>query len=163
MADKVATCMVHQFAFVVTTSEDFGLAPASMMQRGSKSCGRRSETWASVGKNQSTANNVLLNPDSVVAGTSLAGNPKADAGFPGWKSSPFVYLEPGSTYSVTVSLAGVTESASLCGWIDFDRNGTFNIGERACAMPPSPNSTSATLTWTIPAVVSQDSPMHAFA
>jgi hypothetical protein len=55
-----------------------------------------------------------------------------------------------TTYSATVSVYNVFGSAiSLYGWIDFNRNGTFDVGERAGSSGNvANNATSVTLTWT---------------
>lgn len=55
-----------------------------------------------------------------------------------------------TSYSVTVALNNTFGSAvSLYGWIDFNRNGTFESGERAGASGNiANNATTATLTWT---------------
>lgn len=56
------------------------------------------------------------------------------------------------TYTLTVPVSARTGSASgaqVCGWIDFNRDGSFTDGapEEACATAGAAN---ATLTWTIP-------------
>ncbi len=56
------------------------------------------------------------------------------------------YLTNQASYSVNVPLSGSSKAATLCGWVDFNKNGTFDTGERACASPGA-GATSATLTW----------------
>jgi hypothetical protein len=52
-----------------------------------------------------------------------------------------------STYSVDVDVTNTTGgSATLIGWIDFDKDGLFETGEAATATVAN-NNTSATLTW----------------
>jgi len=53
------------------------------------------------------------------------------------------------TISVTVTS---TTSANLYGWVDFDRNGTFDADEIATATV-NQNATTATLAWVVPADV----------
>jgi len=58
-----------------------------------------------------------------------------------------------TSYSVTTACAGgsiasVNQTGQISGWIDFNRNGTFDANERAQATCP-PAATTATLTWTI--------------
>jgi uncharacterized repeat protein (TIGR02059 family)/LPXTG-motif cell wall-anchored protein len=143
-----------QFAFVVTTTEDFGLAPATYDAAGVASHALDNlKLGASVEADQTTADKAAVSPDAVASGTSLANHPKADDGVSAWGSSPSVALVPGASYSITAALAGVASSANLCGWIDFNRNGTFDSGERACATSPNANDTSATLNWTVPNIV----------
>ena len=53
-----------------------------------------------------------------------------------------------STYSTTVAVVNSTGAdATLAGWIDFNRNGTFETAERATVTVPA-GATSAQLTWT---------------
>lgn len=60
---------------------------------------------------------------------------------------PPLLITAGS-YSVTVAVTNSnTTAATLSGWIDFNRNGTFDAGERAQATVAAA-ATSATLTWT---------------
>ena len=140
-----------QFAFVVTTTEDFGLAPATYDAAGVASHAVDNlKLGALVEADQTTADKAAVSPDAVASGTSLANHPKADDGVSSLINSPLLQMPAGSTYSATVSFAGVTQTANLCGWIDFNRNGTFNNGERACAVNPQANETSATLSWTVP-------------
>ncbi len=62
---------------------------------------------------------------------------------------PSFSTQSGATYSLNVPISGLSKAANLCGWIDFNGNGTFDAGERACATPAS-GATTATLTWTTP-------------
>ncbi|GAA2402855.1 GEVED domain-containing protein [Nonomuraea africana] len=56
-----------------------------------------------------------------------------------------------STYSLDVPVRAGSAS-SLGGWIDFDRNGSFDAGERAQAQVEA-GASSGTLTWTVPKTV----------
>ncbi|MEZ5191697.1 MAG: GEVED domain-containing protein [Nocardioides sp.] len=67
-----------------------------------------------------------------------------------FSSLPSVLIDPGSTYALTVPISGVTANSRVCGWIDFNSNGTFETGERACANVTA-GATSAPLSWTVPA------------
>jgi CshA-type fibril repeat protein len=58
--------------------------------------------------------------------------------------------DAGQPYSLTVALSGVERTARLCGWIDFNRDGTMSLAERTCATNPAAGATSATLNWTVP-------------
>ncbi|NBO09307.1 MAG: 3-oxoadipyl-CoA thiolase, partial [Actinobacteria bacterium] len=61
---------------------------------------------------------------------------------------------PGGTFTANVALTGVTASSILCGWIDFNANGTFdNASERTCASPTAGDSAAA-LVWNVPSTVS---------
>jgi len=91
----------------------------------------------------------LPGPRPAANGDDTSGTDDEDA----FTTLPDVVAVPGATYSLTVPIAGLSKSATLCGWIDFDRNGTFDTGERQCATPAA-GATSATLTWTVTSGVS---------
>ncbi|MEU4549677.1 GEVED domain-containing protein [Nonomuraea dietziae] len=55
------------------------------------------------------------------------------------------------TYTLAVPVGGPSEAA-LAGWIDFDRNGKFDVGERAQASAEA-GSTTRELTWSVPRTV----------
>ena len=58
-----------------------------------------------------------------------------------------------TTYSQTVAVTNTSGSATtVAGWIDFNRNGTFDSGERAYSTTSL--SGSVTLTWTAPSDIS---------
>lgn len=59
----------------------------------------------------------------------------------------------GQSYTLRVPL-NATANSTLSGWIDFDRNGKFDEGERAQAAV-APADTSKILTWTPPANVTE--------
>jgi uncharacterized repeat protein (TIGR02059 family) len=97
------------------------------------------------------------NDDAVAAGSAITeatvGANKYDDGVSVWSSNPSLAMVPGETYSVPVSVQGVEagRTANLCGWIDFNRDGVFSIGERACTPAiTTAGSSTQTLTWTIP-------------
>lgn len=55
------------------------------------------------------------------------------------------------TYTLTVPISGNAAGKTVCGWIDFNRDGSFgnDTGEEACATVAAA-ATSASLSWTIP-------------
>ena len=56
----------------------------------------------------------------------------------------------GSAYDLTVPISGATKAGQVCGWIDFDKSGTFaEPVEQACASFAA-GAPSATLSWTVP-------------
>ncbi|WP_158549358.1 GEVED domain-containing protein [Lysobacter silvisoli] len=55
-----------------------------------------------------------------------------------------------TTHTLTVPVSGASKAGQLCGWIDFNRNGSFDGGESACAALAA-NAASANLNWTLPA------------
>lgn len=66
---------------------------------------------------------------------------------------PDVVAEPGATYSLDVPVAGASRDAHVCGYLDLDRNGTFDTAEeRACGQVAA-GATSAELSWTMPGTV----------
>ena len=135
-------------------AEDFGLVPTTYESSGVASHGVGSlKLGATVEADQASALYASTNADAVPRWTSLANNAKKDDGVAAWISSPTITFVPGEQYSTTVALSGVASSANLCAWIDFNRDENFAYSERACAVDPVANATSATLTWTVPAVV----------
>lgn len=59
----------------------------------------------------------------------------------------FPALALGATsYSLTVPISGASKAGMVCGWIDFNRNTTFVVAERACATF-SAGQASVVLTW----------------
>jgi Domain of unknown function DUF11/Bacterial Ig domain/GEVED domain len=61
---------------------------------------------------------------------------------------PSILTNQTGTYSQTIPLSGVSGPATLCGWIDLNKNGTFEVAEKQCATVAS-GATSATLAWTL--------------
>lgn len=55
----------------------------------------------------------------------------------------------GTIYTLTPTLAGTTRAGTVCGWIDFDRDGAFTAAEGVCT-PFAAGAASAALNWTIP-------------
>ncbi|WP_167456921.1 GEVED domain-containing protein [Microbacterium phyllosphaerae] len=55
----------------------------------------------------------------------------------------------GMPYSLTIPLTGTTLPGTVAGWIDVNRNGTFDATERVQATFVA-GATSVTLTWTVP-------------
>lgn len=53
------------------------------------------------------------------------------------------------THTVAVPISRVTKAARLCGWIDFNQDGTFAVVERAC-VNVAIAATTASLTWSVP-------------
>lgn len=133
----------------VTVNEDFGSAPAAYDSSnvaahvvGSLMMGM------TVTADQTSTLNPTTNPDAVAAGAATPSEDGTTA-----FGSTVTLGAAGSTYTVPVSLQGVEGSATLCGWIDFNGNSTFdNPSERACATPAA-SDTSANLVFTVPATV----------
>jgi uncharacterized repeat protein (TIGR02059 family)/LPXTG-motif cell wall-anchored protein len=56
----------------------------------------------------------------------------------------------GTQYVVPITFGGATKAMDACGWIDFNINGTFDTGERACTRNIASTATTANLTWVVP-------------
>jgi len=137
------------WSMVISLDDDYGLAPSSyeLSAAASHTIGAL-RLGTVVTADQTTLLNPTTNADAVAAGATVTG----DDGTTGLSGS-ISFGAAGTTYSSTISLSGVEANATLCGWIDFNKNGTFdNATERACATPTT-GATTATLTWTIPATV----------
>jgi len=149
------TGYVDGWNLTASMSEDFGLVPTTYESTGVASHGLGDLRMGStVAADQASTLYASTNADAVARWTSLAGNAKADDGVATFATSPTIdFGNAGSSYSTTVSLAGVTSTANLCGWIDFNRDEVFSFSERACAADPVAGATSATITWTVPSDV----------
>jgi hypothetical protein len=55
----------------------------------------------------------------------------------------------GQGYALTPSLSGGTAAGTVCGWIDYNRNGVFENAEGVCNAVGA-GATSTTLNWTVP-------------
>ena len=140
------------WSMVISLDDDYGLAPSSyeLSAAASHTIGAL-RLGTVVTADQTTLLNPTTNADAVAAGATVTG----DDGTTGLSGS-ISFGAAGTTYSSTISLSGVEANATLCGWIDFNKNGTFdNASERACATPTT-GATTATLTWTIPATVASN-------
>ena len=135
----------------VTLGEDFSDAPASY--NGSQAPSHTIsdlKLGATVDEDNAQVRNASTSPFAG-AGASGDDNSGIDDEDAFTTLSPIVAVA-GTPYSLDVPLSGLSKSATLCGWIDFNQNGTFETAERACATPVS-GATTARLTWTIPANV----------
>lgn len=94
-------------------------------------------------KNDSTSYSIRANAEG-----SEEDGPPAQA--PGSPISKFSVLQMTDTsYSTTIRTTNTSaNTATLSGWIDFDKNGTFDADEKATATVPSgSNNIDTTLTW----------------
>ncbi|WP_457254504.1 DUF6923 family protein, partial [Pedococcus sp. P5_B7] len=128
------------FAIAVTAPEDFGDAPSSYDQ------GNAARAVLSDVKLGSS----VTEDNATVANGTVSPNASATAALDGADNG--VTLAPLTTattsYSTTVALSGASKAGTVCGWVDFDKDGIFdNPAERACATFAA-GATSATLTWT---------------
>ncbi len=137
------------FLIAVTVPQDYGDAPSSYDAGNAARAVLSDVTLGSgVTEDNSTVANGATSPN---AGTSATTDGQDSGVSLGPLSSSM------STYSTTVAISGASKAGTVCGWIDLNRNGTFEAGERACATFGG-GATSATLTWaTLPGLVAGDS------
>ena len=136
------------WAMVVSVGEDFGSAPVSYDTAPSSHVVGSLRMGATVTADQTGTLDPSSNVDAVAAGADITTKDDGTAAFSG---TPV--FRKGSNFSATVALAGVSSPATLCGWIDFNANGTFDPEERACASPGA-GATSARLVWPVPTDIS---------
>ncbi|MGC3994264.1 MAG: GEVED domain-containing protein [Propionicimonas sp.] len=133
------------FNLTVTVPQDFGDAPATFDP---------TQAAAHVMSDLTLGSGVTQDNANVRNGTT---SPNAGAGASGdtddaFTSLPNILAGVSNTYTLSVPVSGVSKAAYVCGYIDFDKSGTFynNTNERACATLAS-GATSASLSWTVPA------------
>jgi LPXTG-motif cell wall-anchored protein len=129
--------------------DDYGLAPTSY-DEGSVATHTTGSLKLGANVTPDYASNFVssTNPDAVRKGEAATGDDGTTA-----FAAPVALGKPGSEYSIEVAVTGVTATAYLCSWIDFDGNGLFdNPAERACATV-NPGDTSAKLSWVVPTKV----------
>lgn len=129
------------YFLTVSLGQDFSSGPVSYA--GSQAPGHALSD-VSLGRSVSEDHAGVRNPVGPAAGD------VTDA----FSSLPVVVGEPGMPYRVSVPVSGVSSPAHVCGFLDLDRDGSFNTGaERACAAVAA-GASSAALEWTVPAGVS---------
>ena len=144
--------------YMVTTTvdEDFGDAPASYDTVEAASHivdGLR--LGASIDADNTNVFNstpaVTPSPNAVAAGADNNGA-NGDGSDEDGLTTPLPTLHTGligQTYSLAPTLSGGTAAGTVCGWIDFNRNGVFDTAEGVCNAVAS-GATSTTLNWTVP-------------
>ena len=134
-----------QWNMVASVVEDFGQLPA----------GYDTPAASHVVGSMMLGSAVTADNLNVLYGTTNADAVRAGAAIPATEDGvsslgALTVSDAGSTYSLPVSMTGVARTAKLCGWIDFNRDGTMSLAERTCAADPAASATSATLSWTVP-------------
>ena len=139
------------YAINVTVDEDFGDAPASYDNDGTNGAASHVVGNLYLGGSVAADNLNVLNYSSPVITASPNAN-GADADDNGATFPAISGLTVGSTYTASTTISAHTATARVCGWIDFNANGTFdNATERACADSPANSASSnVNLTWTVP-------------
>lgn len=134
-------------------SEDFGLVPTTYDDPVASHSIGDLRLGAVVAADQASALYATTNADAVARWTSLAGNAKADDGVADWVAAPSILFgAAGTSYSTTVTMTGISSTANLCSWLDFNRDEVFAYSERYCQTVAA-GATSATLSWTVPSTV----------
>ncbi|MEV7605927.1 GEVED domain-containing protein [Paenarthrobacter sp. NPDC089322] len=128
------------YVISMTVPQDFGDAPATYDQA---NAARAILSDVTLGPNVTEDNAQVANGTSSPNASATAALDQMDDG---------VILAPhvaGTTsYSTTVAISGASKAGTVCGWIDFDKDGIFdNPAERACATFAA-GATTATLNWT---------------
>lgn len=144
--------------YMVTTTvdEDFGDAPASYDPVEAASHivdGLRlgATIDADNGNVFNSTPAVTPSPNAVAAGADNNGG-NGDGNDEDGLATPLPTLHTGligQTYSLTPSLSGGTAAGTVCGWIDFNRNGVFESAEGVCNAVAG-GATSTALNWTVP-------------
>ncbi|GHG22939.1 hypothetical protein GCM10017784_13340 [Deinococcus indicus] len=138
--------------FALSVSEDFGDAPASYdpVAAASHVLGDLKLGATIDAENPGTLNGgtaVTPSPSAVTAGADNTGTNGDGADEDAVTTFPAIHAST-TAYALTVPISGASAAGQVCGWIDFDRGGTFGnvASERACAAFAS-GATSVTLNW----------------
>jgi uncharacterized repeat protein (TIGR01451 family) len=139
----------------VSVAEDFGDAPASYDAAGAASAVLSDlRLGATADEDNATTANATTSPNAVAAGAN-ANTPNGDGAdedaLTTWPTLTTAMI--GSPYNVTVPISGAGAAGQVCGWVDLNRNGTFDTTERACTGFSS-GAASVVLTWTVPTAMS---------
>jgi hypothetical protein len=138
--------------------EDFGMVPTSYDNPVASHALGSLKLGSVVTADNPSSLYSTTNADAVSAGTEIKAGAKnisngdvvLDDGVAQSAWSGLVDNRAGRTFTIPLALAGVTETANLCAWIDFNRDRVFTAGERSCATSPAVGATSANISWTIP-------------
>jgi uncharacterized repeat protein (TIGR01451 family) len=140
-------------AYLITFSfeEDFGDAPSSY-EAGNPAVHTISDLRLGTlvaAENLTTANGGAASTTATVTTSPAAGTSKA-LDSDGLSSVPSINSNSaGSPYTLTPTISGTSRPGKVCGWIDFNRSGTFDASEGTCTSFAA-GDTSAPLNWTIP-------------
>lgn len=144
------------YMMTVSVDEDFGDAPATYDAVAAASHiidGLRLGATVDL-ENPNVFNGtpaVTPSPNAIAAGgdnNGAAGDGADENGL----TAPLATLHTGligQTYSLSPTLSGGTAAGTVCGWVDFNRNGVFETAEGVCNAVAS-GATTTTLNWTVP-------------
>ncbi|WP_237690283.1 DUF7507 domain-containing protein [Nocardioides panacisoli] len=140
--------LVDEIHYTWTTGQDFGDAPTSYQGPvapqhtvGDLQLG----ALVDIDDADTDGVNTTTSPYAVAAGSSAnlpAGDGADEDAFLGGLPS----ITQGSAYSLTVPISGASKAGTVAGWIDTNRNGSFDAGERASANFAA-GATSVQLNW----------------
>jgi uncharacterized repeat protein (TIGR01451 family) len=140
------------FGLTVTLPQDFGDAPASYNGTQAPAAIISDLTLGKlIDEDQANTRNPTTSsfPTAAANGDDISGATPDDED--AFTTLPTVLAGVANNYSLTVPVSGVSKTAYVCGYIDFDKGGTFDTStERACATVAA-GATSAVLTWAVPA------------
>ncbi|MBJ7348157.1 MAG: hypothetical protein JHC87_06265, partial [Thermoleophilaceae bacterium] len=141
------------FSIGITAAQDFGDAPTSYdpTQAPAHVIGDL-KLGSTIDEDNASTQSSTTSPSSVASGSSangVNGDGADEDAIATWPE--LTTANVGSAYGLTVPISGASAAGQVCGWIDFNRGGTFdNVNERACAAFAS-SATSVNLSWTPPA------------
>lgn len=146
-----------EFTILATTNQQFSNGPASYNGTGGTSAPYHVQGPLQLGAAFTTAG-ISTTQNTTASPTAGTATGPGDA----FTASSFQLRtsSAGSPVSLSVPLSGTAKSGTVCGWLDWDRSGTYETGERACASFAA-GATSATLTWTMPATGTAAGPINA--
>lgn len=105
------------FSIVASVGEDFGDAPSSY-----------GAAWSVLSDLRIGAD---ATEDNAAVANAKTGPTVSDQADDGVTFGPL--LTSATSYAVPVALTGASKPGEVCGWIDLNRNGTFEAVERACS------------------------------
>ena len=128
------------FIVSVSVQDDYGSAPSSYDP---------SPTSHTVGDLRLGGGVTADALQSLNASSDPAGDNETNGTFLALGSTPPTFASPGETYSIRFPVSA-TRSGKVCGWVDWNVNGTFDPDERQCTTFASGSSVQKTLNWVIP-------------
>ncbi len=152
-------------AYFLTPSfgEDFGDAPASYdgaaaasHLRGDLRLGSAVTVENATTINGGATGAPLVSPSPLASAGATGDADDANPVFP-----PLNVNMGGQAYIVPVAYSGGARAGQLCGWIDFNRNNTFDAGERACGATAAGSGT-VNLSFTVPADITEGASFSRF-
>lgn len=138
--------------WVVTLPEDYGDAPDTYNQGNAAT---HILTDLRLGAAVTGDNPNVINTGSIASSPLASPGATTDAGDDGAAVPSTLPMVAGSVTQIPVTLSGVSKTAVVCGWIDYNRDGDFaDSGERAtnCVAVPA-GATSVSLSFTAPAAI----------